>query len=110
MDFKQTNKAKDWVLYVYEQSKIEDKNMVKLRCNKSGRKIGEKDGKAEYDDPMFIDVLVNADTKWPEADLSRKRIVVSGGFSHSFFTTKEGEKRMTFTIFADEIAEYVYES
>ena len=105
MDFKDCNKVSKFLLHVHEQKKTST-GKVLMKVSKSGKK--KDDG--TYEKSMFLSVLLNENTKWTPAEYTKKNILVNGTFSTGEYEDKNGNKQLTFTIFADEVSEYVKES
>ena len=84
---------------------VETEKSYIAKCFMSGKK--KEDG--SYAKGMFIDVVITADTEWEEGDLTGKYLNVDGNFSLGEYTTKAGETRVTYTIFAKKITEHTFE-
>ena len=97
------NRVEGWMLKVFEQKKTE--NAVIMNCGMSGKK--KEDG--TYGKSMYIGVVLNAETDWVHDDLSGKLIDVNGNFALGEYTKEDGTVIPKYTIFADKIAEHVWE-
>lgn len=104
-DWKNWNKVENWRLRCFELKELSSGAVV-LKCSMNGRKKNEVDenGKPMYEKSMPLDVYCNPETcQIEQQDYTNQTIFVDGHFSHSEYTPKNGESRLTFTVYADKV-------
>lgn len=106
------NLVNNWGLYCFEQKVNDAQTVVTLRCtmkrkrkDKDGKDVIGQDGKPEYTEPMWIDVMCMLDRcEIAQDDYSKNSINVDGQFAiDEWFSEKENKYRLSYKIWASKV-------
>ena len=95
------NMCVNWGLYCTEMTTIQNGDGVRLSCMLNGKK--KKDGTYPKGIPVSV-ICVFEDCSIEADDYASKYIDVCGGITVTEYTTQNGEKRSSLTLFADSVS------